>query len=49
MEKIKFQNKSEFRLHNREKLAKLHNAYPRDKMLGKQILERLKKIKIHII
>jgi len=47
MEKIKFQNKSQFRLYSREKLTKLHNAYPRDKMLGKQILERLKKLKIH--
>jgi len=49
MEKIKFQNKSEFRLHSRAKLTKLHNAYSRDKMLSKQILERLKKFKIHAV
>ena len=49
MEKIKFQNKSDFRLHSREKLTKLHNAYSRDKMLSKQILERLKKFKIHAV
>lgn len=46
MEKIKFQNKSEFRHHSKEKLTKLHNTYSKDKRVTQEILERLKKLKI---
>ena len=41
MEKIKFENKSEFRAYSKEKLSKIVNPYQRDKVINKTLLEMI--------
>lgn len=49
MEKIKFENKLEFRLHARTKLSQTSNCYKRDKVISRQILELISRFNPHAI
>lgn len=49
MQKIKFETKSDFRSFARAKLSFVHNAYKRDKLVEKQILAIIDRLKAHSI
>ncbi|AOO64925.1 putative 5-formyltetrahydrofolate cyclo-ligase [Sulfurospirillum halorespirans DSM 13726] len=49
MQKIKFETKSDFRSFARAKLNFVHNAYKRDKIIEKQILEMVYRLKARSI
>ncbi|WP_333803788.1 5-formyltetrahydrofolate cyclo-ligase [Sulfurospirillum sp.] len=49
MQKIKFETKSEFRSYARAKLCTVHNAYKRDKIVEKHILEMVKQVRARSI